>query len=115
MGDTSTILALNLSARSRSTARMKVASYFPSMTPFARAVLLEIEPDFQAGVAVIVVHGHAFAFQIRKSVNAFAAHQIIFPPGVVALADVHVGVAVERLARVKVVMVAGNDIEIARL
>ena len=54
----------------------------------------------QPRVAVIVIHGNAFALQIRKSVYSLAAHQIIFAPRIVALADMNIRIAIQCFARV---------------
>src|SRR6266550_3797580 len=66
-------------------------------------------------MAVIIIHRDALTFQILEALDAFTANKIIFPPGIVALRDMHVGIAVESLAHVQIVMIARDDIEVTRL
>jgi hypothetical protein len=61
------------------------------------------------------VHRHAVNFEILKIMDVVPHDEIVFAPGVAALRDMDVRIAVECLSGIEVVVIPRNDVEIPGL
>jgi hypothetical protein len=75
-------------------------------------MLLQVKPNIQTRVAIIVIHRYALALEIPKTIDIVPHDKIIFAPGVIALRNMYVGIIIERLPGIKVMVITRNDIEL---